>query len=138
MRGHVRCLDRLCWGQLVEVEPIYGLLEGSTQAVTGMVRYAVQSGICTPQVSGSVRVFGDPGLADVGSVEIGVLGVRSGQAGLLHMLCELDEELAPPGNEATYASAEQLSKKFVTEREDCSERAWDSPLAAIAAYQRAS
>ena len=98
----------------------------------------MQSGICTQQVSRSVRVFGDPGLADVGSVEICVLGVRSGPARLLHMLCEHDEELAPPGNEATYASAEQLSKKFVTEREDCSERAWDSPLAAIDAYQKAS
>jgi homocitrate synthase NifV len=119
------------------IERTYGLLESPANAVTGVVTHAVQSGIRTELLNRSPRIFDDLDPADVGSKEIRMFGVRSGQDGLLRILREHEETLAQDGIEVSPEMALKLYDKLVTEWELRSARAKDRLIGTIEAYQEA-
>ncbi|MEO6701675.1 MAG: homocitrate synthase [Jatrophihabitantaceae bacterium] len=119
------------------IERIYCLLESPANAVTGIVTHAVQSGIRTELLNRSPRIFDNLDPADVGSEEIRMFGVRSGQDGLLRILREHEAILAADGIEVTPEFALRLYDKLVEEWELRSERAKRRLLDTITAYQRA-
>jgi homocitrate synthase NifV len=100
------------------IERTYGLLESPANAVTGIVTHAVQSGIRTELLNRSPRIFDNLDPADVGSQEIRMFGVRSGD-----------------GIEITPELALRLYDKLVVEWEQRSARAKDRLLGSIDAYQ---
>ncbi|WP_067450461.1 homocitrate synthase [Actinomadura macra] len=118
-------------------ERTYGLLENPAAPVTGLVTHAVQSGIRTDLLNRSPRIFDDLDPADVGSREIRMFGVRSGQDGMARILREHEAELAGSGIEITDTTAERLYDQLVTEWEARSARAREHLLTAIDAYRGA-
>lgn len=118
------------------IERTYGLLETPPNPVTGVVTHAVQSGIRTELLNRSPRIFDDLDPADVGSKEIRMFGVRSGQDGLLRILREHESELGG-AIQVTDEFAGRLYDKLVAEWEDRSERAKERLLATGSAYQQA-
>ena len=119
------------------IERTYGLLESPPNPVTGVVTHAVQSGIRTELLNRSPRIFDDLDPADVGSEEIRMFGVRSGQDGLLRILREHETELKDTEIEVTEEFAARLYDKLVSEWEERSERARIRLLDTIGAYQEA-
>ena len=119
------------------IERTYGLLESPANAVTGIVTHAVQSGIRTELLNRSPRIFDNLDPTDVGSQEIRMFGVRSGQDGLLRILREHESVLAADGIEVTPEFALRLYDKLVEEWELRSGRAKARLLDTIEAYQEA-
>ncbi|WP_405935842.1 hypothetical protein OG338_03050 [Streptomyces sp. NBC_00726] len=119
------------------IERTYGLVENPAAPLTGVVTYAVQSGIRTELLNKSPRIFDDVDPAEVGSREIRMFGVRSGQDGLLRILREHREALAGTGVDITEEGAARLYDKLVAEWEERSERAGAELLEAIAGYREA-
>lgn len=119
------------------IERTYGLLESPANAVTGIVTHAVQSGIRTELLNRSPRIFDNLDPADVGSEEIRMFGVRSGQDGLLRILREHQAVLAADGIEVTPELSLKLYDKLVQEWEQRSVRAKERLDGSIQAYQEA-
>jgi homocitrate synthase NifV len=97
----------------------------------------VQSGIRTELLNRSPRIFDELDPADVGSAEIRMFGVRSGQDGMLRILREHQARLAGAGLEVTPEMAGHLYDKLVVEWEERSDRARDRLLSTIGAYREA-
>jgi homocitrate synthase NifV len=97
----------------------------------------VQSGIRTELLNRSPRIFDNLDPADVGSEEIRMFGVRSGQDGLLRILREHEAVLAAEGIEVTPELSLRLYDKLVEEWELRSERAKSRLLDTIESYQEA-
>ena len=119
------------------IENTYGLLENPANAVTGVVTHAVQSGIRTELLNRSPRIFDNLEPADVGSQEIRMFGVRSGQDGLLRILREHEAKLADTDIKVTPEFANELYDRLVSEWEERSDRARTQLLDTIGAYRKA-
>ncbi|MFF2074091.1 hypothetical protein ACFVXG_04965 [Kitasatospora sp. NPDC058162] len=119
------------------IERTYGLLENPAAPLTGVVTYSVQSGIRTELLNKSPRIFDDVDPAEIGSREIRMFGVRSGQDGLLRILREHRAELADTGVEISEEGATRLYDKLVAEWEERSDSARSELLDAIGGYREA-
>lgn len=119
------------------IERTYGLLEDPSAPVTGIVTHAVQSGIRTEMINKSPRIFDNLDPKDVGSREIRMFGVRSGQDGMLRIMRAHRAELDEAGIEVSEESAARLYDSLVAAWEDRSATAHERLLGAIDNYRKA-
>lgn len=119
-----------------QLERTYGLMESPTQAITGVITHAVQSGIRTELLRKAPRIFDvlDPVL--VGANLAKTFGVRSGRDGLMRFLQENVQSLRPLGLEPSQRLADELYQGLEAEWRRRSATSLGRLQELLGAYQR--
>ena len=119
-------LPEFAYHQLLElsrrVERLYGLLERSTQPITGVITHAVQSGIRTELVGEARWVFDVIDPESIGTSLTRSFGVRSGTDGLRRMLAPHSERMASAGVQLTSDTISAVYERVIEQWEARSAR----------------